>query len=209
MEIIKQIAERQVISCSAQDNLEKLTQYDRITNATALVLGKLLKENTDNEYWKQLGYESFTDFVAQAGFSFTRRTAYNYIDLWDMFEKFRIDYQRFVEIPYSKLLKIKPVITKDNLEEWIVRARELSRTDLEAELVDYGIKQEEGVTEGINGFRMTPKIFKHTHCGKWIIEVAPSDCCKRWLKTFIRVALKELGIDSKDYKSLNLNKYED
>lgn len=209
MEITRQIAERQTISLNAQDNLSKLIQYDRITNATALVLGKLLKENVDNDYWKQLSYESFSDFVAQAGFSFTRRTAYNYIDLWDMFEKWKIDYEKFVEIPYSKLLKIKSVITQENLEEWLCRARELSRTDLEAELLDSGVVAEEGHNGDLGGFRPAPKIFKHSHCGKWIIEVAPSDCCKRWMKCFVRVALKELGIDKENYNLLNSDKYED
>lgn len=158
-------------SFDERDNLTKIKFYDRNTNINALVLGKLISENILNEYWKKLGYDSFGDFVAQSNLSFTKRTAYNYIDLWKLFCKFTIDMDKFTEIPYSKLLKIKDVITEDNLEEWLSKAKELSRSDLELEL------EENKALEAGKPFIPRPKVYLCPDCHKWVIWVSSMDIC--------------------------------
>lgn len=199
MEITKEIAERKTISLNAEDNFEKLKYFDQVENATALIKGKLLKENLANGYWKSKGYDSFGDFIAQGGFSFTRRTAYNYIDLYNLYEKWQINYDEFIEIPYSKLLRIKNVITKDNLSLWLARAKELSRGDLETEIMEREEVGDEKFEESMFAGGNFPKVYKHNHCGKFIIEIAPDDCCKRWLRIFVEKAQERLAID-KDNK---------
>lgn len=162
----------QLVSINESDNLKKIKFYDRNTNINALILGKLIAENIEYGYWQKLGFESFTDFVGQSNFSFTKRTAYNYVDLWKMFCKFAIDMDRFTEIPYSKLLKLKDIITEENLEEWLEKAKTLSRTDLELEVKETGCQ--------ISGkpFIPMPKMYLCVDCNKWVIDVSPEDICQ-------------------------------
>lgn len=162
----------QLVSIDEQDNLKKIKFYDRNTNINALILGKLIGENIEFGYWKKLGYESFSDFIGQSNFSFTSRTAYNYVDLWKMFCKFAIDMDRFTEIPYSKLLKLKDVITEENLEEWLEKAKTLSRTDLELEV------REKNCQLAGKPFIPMPKMYLCSECNRWVIDVDPSDICQ-------------------------------
>lgn len=161
----------QVVSSNEIDNLEKIKQYDRHTNLNALILGKLLAENVEYGFWRKLGFDSFTDFISQGGFSFTKRSAYNYIELWKLFVKFAIEFEEFVSIPYSKILKIKDVINEENLEEWLGKAKTLSRTDLELEL-----KEIKAQSEG-REYKVMPKIYLCKDCGGWVIDLMASDIC--------------------------------
>jgi len=157
------------LSTNPQTNLEQILRFDRTSNATALILGTLLKENIDNSYWAGLGYESFSDFIAQSGFSFTRRTAYNYIDLYEMFIKWKINYEEFISVPYSKMLKIKDVIDKDNLKEWLAKAKVLSRTDLMLEIGEVGHTGK--------GFKPMPKVYLCRDCNLWVVSCDEGDLC--------------------------------
>ena len=182
LEIIKSL------SSGPQDNLKRIKYFDRTSNATALILGKLLKENIDNKYWLKLGYNSFSDFMAQCGFSFTRRTAYNYIDLWGCFCDWKISYDDFVSVPYSKLLRIKGVVDETNLRDWLVKAEVLSRNDLELE-----IRELKG-NEGMDDFKPIPRMFRCKEHGGWIIDVSINDCCPNWVKNFYDEAKKVLKL---------------
>lgn len=162
----------QLHSTDETDNLNKIKQYDRNTNVNALILGKLLAENIEFTYWKKLGYDNFGDFIAQGDFSFTKRTAYNYVDLWKMFCKFAIEMEEFTAIPYSKMLKLKDVLTEDNIEDWMSKAKTLSRNDLELEVRE-GKAQEAG-----KPFVPMPKMYLCPDCNKWVIDVLPSDICQ-------------------------------
>jgi len=157
------------LSTNPQTNLEQILRFDRTSNATALILGTLLKENVDNNYWEALGYESFSDFIAQSGFSFTKRTAYNYIDLYGMYIKWKINYEEFISVPYSKMLKIKDVIDEDNLKEWLAKAKVLSRTDLMLEIGEAGYKGEV--------FKPMPKVYLCKDCSRWVVDCDRGDLC--------------------------------
>lgn len=161
------------LSKGPTDNLNKIAYFDRVSNITALVLGRLLKENLDNRYWEKLGYSSFKEFIASAGFSFTWRTAYNYIELWELFCQWRVRFEEFVSIPYSKILLIKDVVDKNNLDEWLAKAKELSRDDLRAEVVEYKEYSDNDNQEYIPA----PKVYLCKDCGKWVIEADIDDIC--------------------------------
>lgn len=169
---VKSLIKRGRISLNPHDNREKIRYFDRVSNVTALILGKLLKENVEKEYWKKLGYESFSDFIAQENFSFSRRTAYNYMDLWDMYVKWRIKYEEFVSIPYSKLLAIKNVINEENLSDWLAKAKELSRTDLQLEVKEVEANKDQEV------YKPFPKVYRCSDCGGWVVDIDPKDLCK-------------------------------
>lgn len=176
------------LSLDPQDNLKKIKYFDRNSNITALILGNLLKQNNEGKYWEALGYDSFADFIAQGEFSFTRRTAYNYIDLFDLFVKWKIDYDELISIPYSKVLKIKDVIDKDNLNEWLAKAKTLSRSDLDVEVREVLANEED------KEYKVMPKIYKCKEHGKWIIEVDINDCCPDWVKSFYDEAKKMFNL---------------
>ena len=159
-------------SLDENDNLTKIRQFDRNSNLNALILGKLLADNIEFQYWKKLGYESFKAFVGEEGFSFTQRSAYNYVDLWKMFCRFAIEMEEFTSIPYSKLLKIKDVVDEKNLEEWLGKVKTLSRTDLELEL-----KESKANKEG-KPYVPMPKMYLCPDCNKWVIDVMPSELCE-------------------------------
>jgi len=162
----------QLISLDENDNRDKLRTYDRNTNVTALVIGKLLQENIENEYWKKLGYKDFKNFVGEEQFSFTARTAYNYVELWRLFVKWNVEYDRFIKIPYSKILTISAVLNEANVDEWIAKAETLSRTDLE-----YEVKEIKAVKDKMEN-RKVPKVYMCAKCGKWKIDAPRSEICE-------------------------------
>lgn len=162
----------EVTSLNENDNRDKLRMYDRNTNVVALLIGKLLQENIENNYWKKLGYSSFENFVGEEQFSFTKRTAYNYIELWRLFVKWNIEYDRFVKIPYSKILTVSSVLSADNVEDWIAKAETLSRSDLE--IVVKEVKTNKDKKEN----RKVPKVYLCAKCGKWKIDAPKSEICE-------------------------------
>jgi hypothetical protein len=99
--------------------------------ADFLDLGRLFKDVRDNNFHKELGYDSFEEFLGAPEISMRRSSVYQYIALYEAYST----YPKAVlaEIGVRKLQTIKPVVERDPAE-WLLKAKELSVSDLTNEV---------------------------------------------------------------------------
>ena len=103
---------------------EKLSQYEN----SCLELGRLLNDINSLTLYKSWGFESFEDYVkAELGFEY-RRAAYH-MAIWNNFGvKLSVKEDKIKEIGWTKAgmltgLVSDGVITKQNVDEWIDKAK--------------------------------------------------------------------------------------
>jgi len=102
-----------------------------------LEIGKCLCEIEDDKLYKFLGFETLEETIASPEISFSRASAYNYMRLHRIYvQRLDIGRERLIEITQGKLLAISSVVEQDP-ETWLVKARELSRSDLRSEVGEY------------------------------------------------------------------------
>jgi hypothetical protein len=99
-----------------------------------LELGRIFKEIRDNKLYRQLDHQTFDSFLGCPEISFRRSTAYALIRVYEVFvEKLKVNQELLAQVGRAKLQTIIPVVEK-NVEEWIYKAKELSRSDLQDEV---------------------------------------------------------------------------
>lgn len=115
-------------------------------------LGAYLKQVRDFELYKEIGCESFEEYIGQPELSFKRSTVYSLIGVYEEFfseESNHLDIENIEEIDYTKLDKIRRFhyLPKEQFEEWVEKARVLSLSDLIDEIKEVrGEPVEEGST---------------------------------------------------------------
>jgi len=121
-------------------------------------LGAYLKEIRDEKIYVDLGYDTFESYIATPELSFKRSMVYSLIGVYETyFEKSnQSDINKFKEIDMTKLDRIRQFKDKpkEEFQEWIEKARELSLSDLNAE-----IKIERGEKEDVNEVYIPRKIY--------------------------------------------------
>ncbi|MCK4824234.1 hypothetical protein KA005_51255, partial [bacterium] len=115
--------------------------------------GEILKEVRDDELWKA-GWHSFESYFADPDLGMKTSTVYHGIKLVETFAHWK----KLVRIPVSKLVMIAPHVDKENMQELIGKARELSRSDLRHELLDHGLEPE-------SSMKPPPKVYSCRECG--------------------------------------------
>ena len=125
-------------SAIAEDNRDRILACRANIQANFLVLAKLLKDNRDKSLWKLLHHDSFEEFLGDPALGFSRSRAYGLIQLYEKFvEKLGIPAADIIEIGNSKLLMIAGRVD-ENVEEWIAKAKHLSKSDLRLEIDGQG-----------------------------------------------------------------------
>lgn len=107
---------------------QKIIQIKRGMAMDIFVLGSLLKKVRDEEIYKQESYDSFESYLAMPELAFNRATAYKFIKIFEVFG----GNGDLLDIESDKLYLITGVVEKnpEDLDRWISRARDLSRSDL-------------------------------------------------------------------------------
>lgn len=76
-----------------------------------LVIGKLLKDVRDNELFKQLDYENFTQFLSSEELGFSREKAYMCIKTYEYYiEYLELDPERIGKMNVSRLSMMVPML---------------------------------------------------------------------------------------------------
>lgn len=109
-----------------------------------LVLGRLLKENRDKKYFKALGYDTFEDFLGSPDIAMSRSMVFDLVRAVEVFiDKLARPIEELAAIGISKLSAVAkddkaglPVVYQDP-EEWMSKAKELSRSDLLEEVAPF------------------------------------------------------------------------
>jgi len=144
-----------------------------------LETGRLLKEIRDRELYKFIGdgYQSFTELLGDPEVGISQSRAYAYIEIFEVFViKYKISLEDLSVIPWDKIRMILPVSRKakniGDVEDYIAKARTLSRSDLAIEVGEV----EEGKVQ-MPKTRVI-KLLLHEKCGKYRpLHMSINDIC--------------------------------
>lgn len=136
--------------------------------------GKLFKKIRDDKLYKNLGYGTMNEFVADPDIAFSRTTVYDYIHMHETYvEKLELDPEEIAGITYSKLRKILSVV-EDNPQGWIDTARVLSQSDLTEEVREF-----KGEPRGENALSTSPDL----PISREILDLTPLEALLAILKS--------------------------
>jgi hypothetical protein len=108
--------------------------------ANFIQLAGLLKRVRDEKLYVVLDHKTFESYIADPDLAMSRSKAYKLIRTWELYvEKLSIPKQILIDIGSKRLEIISPLVPAMILEEhhredWLNKARELSRSDLENEV---------------------------------------------------------------------------
>lgn len=119
---------------SQEERLKKIEEFFKTEDGINLELSRLLWQVNANKDYESLGYDSFEDYVEQR-LGFKRRKGKYLVAIW---QKFRIELglepKKLGRIGWWKSSIISPVVTLDNHEEWINKARRMKSRELQKEV---------------------------------------------------------------------------
>jgi len=113
-------------------------------------LGGILKLINDNSWFE--GFEAFDDFVEEK-YGFASRKARYLIAIYDILVTKQIPWEKVSGLGWTKLKDLAPVLTPENVDEWVAKAEKLTVKELQAVL-----KHESG--EGEKTQKTTDDIIK-------------------------------------------------
>ena len=107
-----------------------------------LRLAYLLKVANSNKVHKKLGYDTWEQYLATPEISVSVSMASRLINIWDEFVvKYKIKSDELLGIDLSKLTEILPVIKKldkkEEVKDWLEKAKQLGILDLKLEKKEY------------------------------------------------------------------------
>ena len=116
----------------AHAHYEKLLEHKRVITIGYWGFAQELQLIRDEGYFTYLGYDSFKDFVADPAVSISESYASKLISCVELSQRFEISQERLLGIDVEKvyLLSQAKDKNKDNIDEWVEKARLLSRSDM-------------------------------------------------------------------------------
>lgn len=172
---------------------EQLIQYKKSMGVMLFGIAEILKKIQDNEYYENLGYDSFSDYVQSPEVGFHLRTAYYYIDIYETFilEK-GFSPEELMDYSYDKLRKLLPIIKKEkDTEEVMDKALALKWVDFEKNYKE--VKENDGHKDYLSA----PEFYRCSCHGKYTIAIPIDDCCPDFLKEFYRLLSKRFDKEEK------------
>jgi len=157
--------------------LQHFTQLKMLLRKQGLLyldIGRLLKIIRDEGYCQYYGYDTWMEFVRSGEITIPQSTIYAYISIYEMYVmKYGITLDELAEIPWDKLQQALPAVRraegKKEVDEWVAKAKLLSRSDLGIEV---------GEVEPINRAKTTlVKAFRCDDCGKLRIDLDKKEIC--------------------------------
>ena len=121
----------ELIAQEAHTNYENIISVKNRIGKDLLVLGKLLKANHDNKYYRTLNYDTWESFLAMPELSMSRFWAFKLIKVYEVWvDKYNVEPAK-LNIDLEKLWLVSTMgVNEDNYEEMLEKARTLSRSDL-------------------------------------------------------------------------------
>jgi len=114
----------------AFENSQKIIALKNNIEKDFMILASLLITNHDEKYYKVLGYETWEEFLAIPEVSISRSFAYKIMQVYRVWViKYGVS-QENLDIDNEKLFLASIQATEENYEEWLERARTLSRSDI-------------------------------------------------------------------------------
>ncbi len=161
----------------AHKNFEKVIVLVRDISKRWVIVGQLLWENRQKEYWKTLGHESFNSFLAMPEIGLSQTTLYKFLHLYELY-CLRLGFapEDLSDVSYERLEIIKNKIQIKDKQDWLVKAKTLSQSDLMIEI------KEEEANKGFKVKKDYPHFYRHEKCGKWKIDIDVLETCMCYLE---------------------------
>ena len=113
---------------------EEITTLVRNIRSNYITLAELLYKMKTENLWQYLSYESFWAYVGSPEISLKRSTVYKLLGIYEKFVlEEKVSHDRLAGVDYNKLDMVRTKVEGD-AEEWIEKAKELSRSDLRGEI---------------------------------------------------------------------------
>ena len=125
------------IAKKSYDNLVKLKQ---VASISFLYIGQELKKIKEEKLYRYLGegspeYESFDEFIKSPEINLELRKAYYLIQIYTVFcEQLGYEPEQLGGLYWTSLRTLLPVVKKDNVEELVEKAKNLTRGHLALEV---------------------------------------------------------------------------
>lgn len=198
---------------------ETVKEINALTNNSysKFELGKALKEIRDNDLYKELGYNSITEWLSSPDIGITKSWAYSFISLYETFViRLKKDPQQLPS-DYTKLRDILSVVNKhpDRVDELIEQADALRRVDFRRVVREILVKEmkKENITNTENTVKIEEKDFSDLPSGEidCIITQPPALLIKQ-AKGSAQVAYEKTYVDQDEqylkYDDLAFKSYE-
>lgn len=115
----------------------EIKQLKKGINGGFIEIASRLKIVRDNKLYKKLDYDTFEGYIAQPELGFDRSSVFRLISIYEKFViELRVAPGRLSMIEWTKLREILPFVNEQNKEEFLAKAKELSRSDLIEEVKD-------------------------------------------------------------------------
>lgn len=122
----------EVENYSAVEALESLNALMESEGINDFMVGAVLASVQGNKHWKDYGeFESFKHFVVENQGMEYRKAMY-LINNYEVYLESGIEWEEVKDIGWSKLKELTPILTPDNAEYWIEKAREFTVLQLNA-----------------------------------------------------------------------------
>lgn len=131
----------------------------RVERRTWVLLAEQLYAFHTAQAWRDLGWETFTDWLGCPEVSLGRRQAYRLIQAWAWSQDQHVDPEQLERVDLTKLSVVIPAVLRGavSLQEALSDAEMLSRADLTVRYVDGAPKPAETLKEPME---------RCTHCGR-------------------------------------------
>jgi hypothetical protein len=94
-------------------------------------LGGLLREVFHRQYYLELGFDHFEDYLRET-LEFSRRKAFYLMSIWEKASELNISPKKLRRIGWTKMKEIVRVATPEDLTVWLARAEQLTTQELQA-----------------------------------------------------------------------------
>jgi hypothetical protein len=175
-----------------QELLESIPKLLTSADENYFVLGGRLKEISAKEYYKSAGYETFRDYVENVYGHGYRRAMY-WIQTYDKLIESGVPWSKVSTVGWTKLKDLASILTPENVDEWVERAKNL--TVLNLQLAIAAAKSKTLPTSGVEPTdsqpsKVTTMTFKVHEEQKVIIDQAIEKAMKEANTEFRGVALE-------------------
>ena len=180
----------------AFDLHQDLLMLKRRVGSVFLRMGSILKEIRDGGHFGALGFENFQEYISGSDLGFKRRTAYYYIEIYELFVlRFGCSEEDLVDAGYERLISVKSQVkelpegkeSSEKVRDLLMDAKELRPADFSKKYKD------EEKQKGFEAYLAPPEYIRCPTCGRWKIIVPVSDLCFEGLLELKKAIDKQLS----------------
>jgi hypothetical protein len=144
----------------AHSAYQKLLLAKKQQDVLFLIIGKLLIEIRDENLYKHLNYETFSDFLYSQELGFSGESAWMYMRVYEFYiNKLELSPNFVASLPISRLSMMIPVLKDSNKDEAVDQLEELSE-----------LRQPDFLLRVRQNRSNKPRVYFANQIGKFIVE---------------------------------------